>query len=70
MQERLLYKIIAGGAGYATNSTATVQGNGSSAGVKLTVSATTGAIVKAEVDSNGSGGFAFGSGYDLSLIHI
>ena len=64
------YKIISGGAGYATNSTATVQGNGASAGVKLTVSATTGAIVKAEVDSNGSGGFAFGSGYGYADLKI
>ena len=64
------YKVISGGAGYATNSTGTVQGNGSSAAIKLSVSPTTGAIVKAEVDSNGSGGFSFGSGYDYADIKI
>ena len=47
-----------------------MQGNGSSATIKLTVSATTGAVVKAETDSNGSGGFGFGSGYDYADIKI
>lgn len=64
------YKIISGGAGYASNSTAVVQGNGSNATIRLTVSATTGAVVKAETDSNGSGGFGFGSGYNYADIKI
>jgi len=64
------YKIVAGGAGYATTSTATIEGNGTGATIKLTASPTTGAIVRAEVDSNGSGGFGFGSGYDYANVKI
>lgn len=64
------YKIVSGGAGYDSTDTATVLGDGTGALLRIGVSRTTGAIISAEVDSNGFGAFSFGSGYNLANVEI
>lgn len=64
------YKIVTAGAGYSASDTPTVIGNGSGADIRISVSPTTGAILAAEVDSNGTGGFSFGSGYNTANVTI
>ena len=63
------YKIVTAGAGYDSADVITVKGNGSGAGLTFKVSPQ-GGIVKVSVDSNGSGGFQFGSGYNFANVEI
>ena len=67
------YAIDNPGSGYNSAPTLTITGNGTNAKAVATISG--GAVVKVTTDSDSAGGIGisttnFGTGYDLSLIHI
>jgi hypothetical protein len=62
------YQVISGGTGYETIPSVVIRGNGNGATARAFIEG--GAVVKVEIDSDGSGDPAIGSGYQYASVEI